>query len=87
MHEQHRGRMGVGSFAWGFVSCASLWSSSTDFHTLCETATKLGKERDGDRIGKMFPYEDSLFIFLPPSFFLSLSLLLSLHLCFSVVAH
>lgn len=52
-------------FAGGFVSYTSQWNGSTDFHTHCETATKLEKEIDRDRNGKMFSSEDFLFIFLP----------------------
>lgn len=61
----HVGREAAGSqFCWGVVSYTSLWNGSTDFHTLCETATKLDEEIDGEGNGKMFSSEDFLFIFL-----------------------
>lgn len=67
------------SFAWGFVSCTSLWSGSTDFHTHFETATKLQGERNRTRqrqewkdvfLGGYPLYISPLFFF----FFISVSL-------------
>lgn len=71
----------------GVASDSSLWIGSTDFHTHWETATKLEKEIDKDRSGKMFSSEDCLFVFL--LLFLSLFslLMISLHLRFSAAAH
>lgn len=37
--------------AGGAVSYTSLWNSSTDFHTHCETAAKLAEEKKKLEIG------------------------------------
>lgn len=81
-----REREWVLSFAGGFVSYTPLWNGSTDFHTHCETVTKLEKEVDGDRNRKIFSLEDFLFLFLPLLLSLFVFLLLSFHLCFSAAA-
>lgn len=75
----------VFSFAGGFVSYTSLWNGSTDFHTHCETATKLEKEIDGDGNGKMLSSEDFLPLYISPpsSFPLCLSLAFSPSVLFS----
>ena len=89
MHVQQGGRKGAGSqVCWGgFVSYISLWYDSTDFHTHCETATKLEKGTDKRQEWKdVFLRGFPLCISPPLSFSLCL-FLLSLRLCFSVAAH
>lgn len=71
--------------AGGFVSHTSLWKSSTDFHTHCETATKLNEELDGDGMERCFL--TGFLLSASPSYLLSLCFSYILPICFSLAAN